>query len=239
MPQCTSYDERPEVVCKVSPCEVRCSRRAQFIPWANIVKSKIYLSHFFSRKNASPIPHLVESNVLGNVLGKLGGVPRLSRHCHHQSKQNGFEHLMFGMFFHWGHSLLFKSMRETYQNLSERLKNLFWSLFITMIDLQSQVWYLVKFRIWSKLRDHIYLALVQFFCKHQNCETQCFPTWHWSDPRPPWQSRQTASLSDTPSCSLKYPQYKFLKCFEIVGSQFSRVFSHNHTSIICELSQPY
>ena len=156
MPQCTSYDERPEVVCKVSPCEVRCSRRAQFIPWANIVKSKIYLSHFFSRKNASPIPHLVESNVLGNVLGKLGGVPRLSRHCHHQSKQNGFEHLMFGMFFHWGHSLLFKSMRETYQNLSERLKNLFWSLFITMIDLRSQDKYLIK------------IARLYF-------------TWHWSD----------------------------------------------------------
>ena len=33
----------------------------------------------------SPIPHLVESNVLGDVLGKLGGVAGLSRYRHYQS----------------------------------------------------------------------------------------------------------------------------------------------------------
>merc|ERR1719317_1216458 len=53
----------PEIVCKVPPGEVGCCRRAQFIP----------------------IPHLVESNVLGDVLGKLGGVAGLSRYRHYQS----------------------------------------------------------------------------------------------------------------------------------------------------------
>ena len=33
----------------------------------------------------SPIPHLVESNVLGDVLSKLGGVAGLSRYRHYQS----------------------------------------------------------------------------------------------------------------------------------------------------------
>ena len=49
----------------------------------------------------------------------------------------------------------------------------------------------------------------------------CNNTWRWSDQRLPWRSHQTAFLSDTPSCSLKDPEYNFLKCIGQDTTQFS------------------
>ena len=91
--------------------------------------------------------------------------------------------------------ILIVPKRQKLRNLSERLKNLFWSLFITMIDLITKL-----------LSCRIILS-------------GCINTWHWSDQRLPWRSHQTAFLSDTPSCSLKDPYFNFLKC---VGQGSSR-----------------
>ena len=158
----------PEIVCKVPPGEVGCCGRAQFIPWATV-------QCIFSLCGAifSPIPHLVESNVLGDVLGKLGGVAGLSRYRHYQSD-------IAYVWFYSG-SFWLSPKRQKMRNLSERLKNLFWSLFITMIDLIVIKSYRIIF-------------------------SGCNNTWRWSDQRLPWRSRQTASLSDTPSRSLECPR---------------------------------
>ena len=56
---------------------------------------------------------------------------------------------------------------------------------------------------------------------HRIILSGCNNTWRWSDQRLPWRSRQTAFLSDTPSCSLKDPYFNFLKCVGQGSSQIS------------------
>ena len=162
----------PEIVCKVPPGEVGCCGRAQFIPWATVqcilnlcgVIKKDFLTHSSSCREQCSWRCTRQTGWCRRTL-QIPPLPIWYCIC---------------LILLW--IILIVPKRQKMRNLSERLKNLFWSLFITMIDLITK---LLSCRI---------------------IPSGCINTWRWSDQRLPWRSHQTASLSDTPSRSLECPR---------------------------------
>ncbi len=79
-----------------------------------------------------PISHFVELNILLDVLSELSGVPRFTRCGHHKSFK------LNKKFFNTDKQTIFSlSQYIGILYLSESFRNLFVSLFITMIDLKK------------------------------------------------------------------------------------------------------
>jgi len=79
-----------------------------------------------------PISHFVELNILLNVLSELSSVPRFTRCGHHKSKKK-----LKIKFFNTDKQTIFSLSQYIGIYLSESFRNLFVSLFITMIDLKK------------------------------------------------------------------------------------------------------